>query len=154
MLVYSSDGLEYINATDIYEIISKVEKPLDFKIIAGHCYDIIEDELEQKLKGNEYIEYTFLSASSVKAWEGDLLESLIYADDGIITIDELSKICSGLGHDYSTVSQEGEKFYIYKKDTPPYVMDICYAGSGYCDYVLRTNTEDMSIFYYRIEYFK
>lgn len=153
LAIYSTDRIEYINASDIYESVKEVDRPLNFKIIAGHCYNIIEDELEKKVKNNEYIEYSFLSSSSVKAWEGDLLESLIYADDGMITIDELKEICSGQGHDYTTVSQGGESFYVFKKDGPPYVMDICYAGRGYCDYELRTNSDDLSIFYYRMDYF-
>ena len=125
---------------------------MHFKIIGGHCYDVIEEQLAQSLASSS-IEYSFLSASSVPAWEGDLLESIIYSNDGIITIEELEDICNGEGSSYSTTSPWDDKFYIYETDRPPYIMDIYYEGSGYADFKLRTNSQDLSIFYYRLEYF-
>ena len=152
LVIYSPLGKEYIYPGDIFEKLETIDKNIHFKIIGGHCYDVIEEQLEQSLAGSS-IEYSFLSASSVPAWEGDLLESIIYSNDGIITIEELEDICKGEGSSYSTVSPWNDKFYIYETDRPPYIMDIYYEGQGYADFKLRTNSRDQSIFYYRLEYF-
>ncbi len=152
LVIYSSLGKEYIHPGDIYDRLKMIDKNMHFKIIGGHCYDVIEEQLAQSLAGSS-IEYSLLSASSVPAWEGDLLESIIYSDDGIITIEELKDICTGEGSSYSTTSPWDDKFYIYKTDRPPYIMDIYYEGYGYADFKLRTNSRDLSIFYYRLEYF-
>lgn len=152
LVIYSSLGKEYIYPQDIYDKLKMIDKKIHFKIIGGHCYDVIEEQLEQRLANNN-IEYSLLSASSVRAWEGDLLESIIYSNDGIITIEELEDICNGEGSSYSTASPWNDKFYIFETDRPPYIMDIYYEGYGYADFKLRTNSRDLSIFYYRLEYF-
>ena len=152
LVIYSSLGKEYIYPQDIYDKLKMINKEIHFKTIGGHCYDIIEKQLEQNLV-NSNIEYSLLSASSVRAWEGDLLESIIYSNDGIITIEELEDICKGEGSSYNTVSPWNDKFYIFETDRPPYIMDIYYEGLGYADFKLRTNSQDLSIFYYRLKYF-
>jgi hypothetical protein len=43
-----------------------IDKTIHFKMIGGHCYDVIEEQLEQRL-GNNNIEYSLLSSSSVRA---------------------------------------------------------------------------------------
>jgi len=152
LAIYSSNGKEYIYPQELYDKLKVVDKKIHFKLIGGHCYDNIETQLEQRLV-NSNIEYSLLSASPVLAWEGDLLESIIYSNDGIITIGELEDICEGLGSSYTTSSQWGDKFYIFETDRPPYEMDIYYEGKGYADFKLRTNSSNLSIFYYRLEYF-
>ncbi len=152
LIIYSSLGKEYIYPQDIYNRLKMIDKKIHFKMIGGHCYDSFEEQLEQRL-ANSNIEYSLLSASPVLAWEGDLLESIIYSNDGIVTIGELEDICAGVGRSYSTVSPWDDNFYIFEADWPPYIMDIYYKGKGYADFKLRTNTLDLSIFYYRAEYF-
>jgi len=146
---FSSGGIEYINAEEIFTLLKMIERPVNFKMISSHCYDYIETELAEKLVDNKYIEYSFLNASSVQAWEGDLLEAIIYSNDGIITIDELQDVSSGIGHSYKKVSEWGENFYIFNSDRPPYTMDIYYDDKNPSDFILKTNSEDFSIFYYR-----
>ena len=80
------------------------------------------------------------------------MQAIDYANDGIVTEEELKKIGRGDGSLGEEVYENGESQYVFETDYG--AMGISSNSLTAFKPALRTNSTDKSIFYIRLNYFE
>jgi hypothetical protein len=159
LILYSSKKIEKLSSLELYETIAPVQSNLIFKRIGNNCGDGFDVSLNSYLAKEDDISFSLLSSSRGKKlnMSPNILDaisfSMKYSEADLVTMEELKKL--GLGEEKSgTYVQNGRSIDFFETGIPGYTMELDSGGPADFDPELRTNANDKSIFYIRLNYFE
>ena len=159
LIIHSSKGTQKLSSFELYETIINVRENIIFKRIGNNCGDGFDIGLNSYLAKEDDISFSLLSSSkgSKLNMSPNVLDaiafSMEYSEADLVTIEELKKLGSG---------EEKLETYVFNKRSidsfetsiPGYKMELDSGGPADFEPELRTNMEDKSIFYIRLDYFR
>ena len=159
LIIHSSKGIQKLSSFELYETIINVRENIIFKRIGNNCGDGFDIGLNSYLAKEDDISFSLLSSSkgSKLNMSPNVLDaiafSMEYSEADLVTIEELKKLGSG---------EEKLETYVFNKRSidsfetsiPGYKMELDSGGPADFEPELRTNMEDKSIFYIRLDYFR
>jgi len=159
LIIHSSGGIQKLSSFELYETIINVRENIIFKRIGNNCGDGFDIGLNSYLAKEDDISFSLLSSSkgSKLNMSPNVLDaiafSMEYSEADLVTIEELKKLGSG---------EEKLETYVFNKRSidsfetsiPGYKMELDSGGPADFEPELRTNMEDKSIFYIRLDYFR
>jgi len=158
LVLYSSKKVEELSASELYGAIKAMKKDIIFKRIGNNCGDGFDISLDKYLVNEENLSYSLLSSSKDKKnFSPNILDaiafSMNYTDVDPVTIGELKKLGRGEGK-LGTYEFNKRTIDYFQTGIPGYLMEIDSGGPADLEPELRTNTNDTSIFYIRLNYFE
>jgi hypothetical protein len=159
LILYSSEGIEELSSFELYETISTLQKNNIFKRIGNNCGDGFDIELNSYLAKEDNISFSLLSSSKGRKlnMSPNILDaiafSMKYSEADLVTIEELKKLGKGEGRK-ETYMFNKRSVDSFETNIPDYRMELDSGGPADFEPELRTNTEDKSIFYIRLNYFR
>jgi hypothetical protein len=158
LVLYSSKKVEELSASELYGAITSVKKDIIFKRVGNNCGDGFDINLDKYLANEENVSYSLLSSSKDKKnFSPNILDaiafSMNYTGADPVTIEELKKLGWGEGK-LGTYEFNKRTIDYFKTGFPGYLMEIDSGGPADLEPELRTNTDNESIFYIRLNYFK
>jgi hypothetical protein len=159
LILHSSEGTQKLSSFELYQTIIDVQENIVFKRIGNNCGDGFDIKLNSYLAKEDNISFSLLSSSkgSKLNMSPNILDaiafSMQYSGADLVTIEELKRLGSG---------KEKSETYVYNKRSidsfetgiPDYKMELDSGGPADFEPELRTNMEDKSIFYIRLNYFR
>jgi hypothetical protein len=159
LIFYSSKKIEKLSSLELYETIAPAQANLIFKRIGNNCGDGFDVSLNSYLTKEDNLSFSLLSSSRGKKlnMSPNILDaiafSMEYSETDLVTMQELKKL--GLGEEKSgTFVQNKRSIDFFETGIPGYTMELDSGGPADFDPELRTNTNDKSIFYIRLNYFE
>jgi hypothetical protein len=159
LILYSSKKIEKLSSLELYETIAPAQSNLIFKRIGNNCGDGFDVSLNSYLAKEDDISFSLLSSSRGKRlnMSPNILDaisfSMKYSEADLVTMEELKKL--GLGEEKSgTYVQNERSIDFFETGIPGYTMELDSGGPADFDPELRTNANDKSIFYIRLNYFE
>jgi hypothetical protein len=158
LILYSSKKIEKLSSLELYKSIIPIQGNIIFKRIGNNCGDGFDVSLNSYLAKEDNISFSLLSSSRGKKlnMSPNILDamafSMKYSEADLVTMEELKKLGQGEGKS-GTYVQNKRSIDFFKTGIPGYHMDLDSGGPADFDPELRTNTNDKSIFYIRLNYF-
>lgn len=158
LILYSSEKVQEISSFELYKTINDIEENIIFKRIGNNCGDGFDIELNSYLDKSDDISFSLLSSSrNKKSMSPNVLDAIAFSMDylkiDLVTIEELKKLGQGEGKT-GTGIQNKRSIDFFETDIPGYVMELDSGGPADFDPELRTNINDKSIFYLRLNYYE
>jgi len=158
LILYSSEGIEKLSSFELYEAINTIQGNIIFKRIGNNCGDGFDIDLNSYLAKEDNISFSLLSSSKDRKlnMSPNILDaiafSMKYTEADLVTIEELKKLGKG-EEKVETYVQNKRSIDSFETSIPDYKMELDSGGPADFEPELRTNTEDKSIFYIRLNYF-
>jgi hypothetical protein len=158
LILYSSKKIEKLSSFELYETIAPIKGNIIFKRIGNNCGDGFDINLNSYLAKDNNISFSLLSSSKGKKlnMSPNILDamafSMNYSDADLVTMEELKEL--GQGKEKSgTYEFNKRSIDFFETNIPGYLMELDSGGPADFEPELRTNTNDKSIFYIRLNYF-
>ena len=159
LILYSSEEIEKLSSFELYETLTAIQGNIIFKRIGNNCGDGFDVDLNSYLTKEDNISFSLLSSSKGKKlnMSPNILDaiafSMKYSEADLVTIEELKKLGQG-EEKLGTYVQNKRSIDFFETSIPNYLMELDSGGPADFDPELRTNTNDKSIFYIRLNYFE
>jgi hypothetical protein len=159
LVLHSSEGIEKLSSFELYQTINNVQEDIVFKRIGNNCGDGFDIELNSYLAKEDNISFSLLSSSKGGKlnMSPNILDaiafSMQYLEADPVTIEELKRLGSGK-EKVGTCVYNTRSIDSFETGIPGYKMELDSGGPADFEPELRTNMEDKSIFYIRVNYFR
>lgn len=159
LILYSSKKIEKLSSFELYKAITSTQGKIIFKRIGNNCGDGFDINLNSYLAKEDNISFSLLSSSKGKKlnMSPNILDaiafSMKYSEADLVTMEELKKLGQG-EEKLGTYVQNKRSIDFFETSIPGYLMELDSGGPADFDPELRTNTNDKSIFYIRLNYFE
>ncbi len=158
LVLYSSKKVEKLSALELFETMVPLKENFIFKRIGNNCGDGFDINLNSFLSKEDNISYSLLSSSKGKKlnMSPNILDAMSfameYSEADLVTMEELQKLGQGEEKTGTYVLNKRSIDY-FKTSIPGYVLELDSGGPADFEPELRTNTNDKSLFYIKLNYF-
>jgi hypothetical protein len=159
LILHSSEGIEKLSSFELYQTLIDVSENIVFKRIGNNCGDGFDIKLNSYLAKEDNISFSLLSSSKGGKlnMSPNILDaiafSMEYSETDLVTIEELKRLGSGK-EKLETYVYNNRSIDSFETGIPDYKMELDSGGPADFEPELRTNMEDKSIFYIKLNYFK